>query len=41
MNRSVLPFVLKMLNNNPTASTKDRAAAENVIRGMRNALNGK
>jgi filamentous hemagglutinin len=31
----------KWLKQNPNASGKDRAAAENVIRDMQNALNGK
>lgn len=31
----------KWLKNNPTASSGDRAAAENVIKDMQNALSGK
>lgn len=34
-------FILKWLEKNPNASASDRAVAENILRDMQNALNGK
>jgi hypothetical protein len=39
--QNMIRALKKWLRNNPTASPGDRAAAENTIKDMENALDGK